>query len=218
MNPPPKLKGLVDDIVGSYAHNSRLYAFMAADATHLQIAEFMTWDAAQPPFSEYLGRWLPRLSPTLAPALEHHIEEEAEGDHAGLFRRMHRELLGELGEPTFELEHARLDRLNYLFSAACAAERSVGFFLGGFLATELMSAKRCAQIGAGLRRVGSKVDLTYFDLHAEADAHHWLEVGTHLIEPGLAAGDIVFEDVQAGVTQRLESSGAYLKWYETRVL
>ncbi len=195
------------------AHNSRVYTFMAERASLHQLAEFLTWDAAQPPFVEYLRPGLAKLPTTLRPALAAHIEDEVSQDHAGLFRVMHTELMAEVGEPSFVVDEARVRRLNGPVSPAYVHERPLGHFLGGFMATELMSQRRCAQLLAGLVRLGSRADRRYLELHAEADAHHWIEVQRDLVWPAIAGGHTDVAEVLAGVHERQERSSEYLEWY-----
>ena len=107
--------------------------------------------------------------------------------------------------------------LNYTFSPECVAKESFEFFCGGFLATEIMSARRCEQLYSGLRRAGVPQEaLTYLSLHAKGDIKHSEQVCMELIEPTLRAGGSARE-MERGLKDRLERSERYLRWYESHV-
>lgn len=75
---------------------------------------------------------------------------------------MYQSLSRRIGQQTFATQQNVLNDLNYTFSKDCAEKESYGFFLGGFYATEEMSAKRCGQILNGLLRLGiPKSELKY---------------------------------------------------------
>lgn len=212
------MTNLIQPVRESYAHNSRLYDYMAKQADLQQIVQFLTWDAEQPAFYVYLRHWLDKTPAEIRPALQEHIAEEEDGDHSGMFKRMFTGLQELAGNPQVEMDPQVLDRLNYVFSAQCAQEQNLGFFLGGFLATEFMSQKRCQQLWDGLRRLQVEFDDEYLSLHAEADAHHWVEVDEKLIEPALAKGLASIDSIQVGIHHRLQSSANFLKYYETKYL
>jgi hypothetical protein len=212
------MSNLIQPVRESYAHNSRLYEYMATQASLQQIVEFLTWDAEQPAFYVYLRHWLDKTPAAIRPALQEHIDEEEGEDHSGMFKRMFSGLQALAGNPTVEMNPAVLERLNYVFSAQCAQEQNVGFFIGGFLATEFMSQKRCQQLLDGLRRLQVEFDEEYLVLHAEADAHHWIEVDEKLAEPALANGFASIDAIQVGINHRLQSSANFLKYYENKYL
>lgn len=80
---------------------------------------------------------------------------------------MYQSLSRRIGQQTFATQQNVLNYLNYTFSKDCAEKESYGFFLGGFYATEEMSAKRCGQILNGLLRLGiPKSELKYLEINA----------------------------------------------------
>ena len=205
-------------ILESYAHNSRLYPHLAQEATREEIVTFLCWDAHQPAFAEFLGHWIDLVPTSVECALRAHIKEEEEEAHADLFKTMLNFLLETTPLPHIDFDEGVLGKLNYVFSEECAHEQSVGFFLGVFFATELMSQKRCQQILDGLNRVGVSDSLEYLSIHAVGDEAHYQDVYDHMILPGLTAGEVDAESIERGIDFRLKASGDYLKWYEERHL
>ncbi|WP_353570782.1 iron-containing redox enzyme family protein [Candidatus Albibeggiatoa sp. nov. BB20] len=212
------MTNLIQPVRESYAHNSRLYDFMEHKADLNQIVEFLTWDAEQPAFYVYLGHWENKVPELIHSALVEHIAEEKDGDHSGMFIRMFEDLQIQAGNPSVNIDPEQLERLNYLFSANSAEEQGLGFFLGGFLATEFMSQKRCEQLWNGLRRLEIQTDYEYLELHAVADAHHWVEVDEKMIEPALKDNLVSVDAIQVGINHRLQTSANFLKFYENEYL
>lgn len=212
------LARLERQILQSYAHNSQLYAALEQSASLEVITHFLRWDAAQPPFFHYLRQWVDKVPPHIRGKLEGHIAVEESERHSALFKEMMAYLDTQITSSTV-LDEARLERLNYTFSPQCAAEQDAGFFLGGFWATELMSAKRCLQIHRGLKRNGVPDSaLTYLRIHFEADSGHGTEVKEMLIEPSLERSPELLGSIGRGVHDRLQRSGEYLMWYELNAL
>ncbi|MEZ4363064.1 MAG: iron-containing redox enzyme family protein [Kofleriaceae bacterium] len=214
---PPRslyLQRLEAQILASYAHNSLVYTTLAEVADLTAITHFLRWDAEQPAFSVYLRRWLPKTPSLVRGELEEHIRVEEDERHSQLFQEMLARLISAVpSEPT--LDERVLEELNYTFSARCAAEEDLGFFLGGFWATELMSAKRCHQLFLGLRRANlAPEELTYLEIHFRCDASHGEEVRDKLILPMLEQTPSLLASVQRGVHDRLSRSATYLRWYE----
>ncbi|MEK7991106.1 MAG: iron-containing redox enzyme family protein [Thiotrichaceae bacterium] len=209
---------LIQPVRESYAHNSRLYDFMAKKADLRQIVEFLTWDAEQPAFYVYLGHWENKVPKSIHSALIEHIAEEKDGDHSGMFIRMYDDLKKQAGDLNIEIDAEQTACLNYIFGDTCAKEQNFGFFLGGFLATEFMSQKRCQQLWDGLRRLNIETDFEYLELHAEADAHHWVEVAEKMIQPTLKDNLISVDAIQVGINHRLQTSENFLKFYENKYL
>lgn len=208
----------IEPVRVSYAHNSRLYNHMAKQAELKEIVTFLTWDAEQPAFYIYLRHWLDKTPLTLRPALLEHIDEEEGDDHSGMFKRMFTGLQALEKQSIIDVDQEQLTRLNYVFSAACAQEQTIGFFLGSFLATEFMSQKRCQQLLDGLRRLQIEFDEEYLLLHAIADADHWVEVDKKLIEPALSQELTSIDAIQVGINHRLKSSAHFLRYYENYYL
>lgn len=208
------LDALERRINASYAHNSRLYETFEATADLTAITEFLHWDAVQPPFSDYLSLWLPQALPCVKAVLEEHIDVEIKERHSMLFKDMLSHL--DLHCPSHSrINHAVLKTLNYTFSEVCSLDHDFGFFLGGFFATETMSAKRCRQIYNGLRRLGiADESLTYFRIHFDADEGHAQEVRTKMIAPLLAERPDLLASVVEGAVDRLSRSDAFVRWYE----
>lgn len=208
------LHRLETQILRSYAHNSLLYSALEHIADLETITHFMRWDGAQPPFFQYLQQWLPTTPECIRPELQRHIAVEVDERHSELFKAMLAHLDSLVATPT-HFDERRLAELNYTFSSQCASERDIGFFLGGFWATEIMSARRCAQIYRGLRRLGiDDRPLTYFRIHFECDEAHGEEVRERLIAPVLVDHPLLVESIEQGVHDRLVRSSAYLMWYE----
>jgi len=209
---------LYDTVVHSYAHNSRLYSHLSEKADLASIVEFLCWDAVQPPFNEYLRLWLPKAPDDLREKLMEHIDVEERERHSLLFRQMHEYLL-KIEPVRTTIDKKRLANLNYTFSGECANERDFGFFLGGFYATEIMSAKRCELLMQGLIRLGiGETFLEYLRIHAIADISHHLEILDLMIIPYLCEKPHEELSIWAGVRDRLERSAEYLKWYEKNIL
>lgn len=203
----------------SYAHNSALYRYLGKYGNGSEILEFLRWDAEQPPFFEFLQRWLPKCPESILPALHESIAEEVEDDHSGLYRQMMTGLEKRFSRGATTLDHAVLARLNYTFSGDCARERSFGFFCGSFYATEIMSAKRCEQLLQGLLRLDVPLsELEYLRIHVEGDQRHFVDVRDKFLQPLLATQPTTAAEIAAGVRDRLERSGSYLRWYESRYL
>jgi len=202
----------------SYAHNSRVYSSLAQEASLEEIVSFLCWDAHQPAFTQFLGHWIDRVPPSAKAGLCAHIVQEEDEAHADLFKVMLNGLLEKTPLPEIDFDVDVLKKLNYVFSEECSSEQDAGFFLGVFLATELMSQKRCQQILDGLRRCGNSDDLEYLRVHAVADCEHFLEVYDEMIVTSVEAGEMNGESVDRGIDYRLESSGDYLKWYADRYL
>jgi hypothetical protein len=201
----------------SYAHNSFLYEYLDKQAGLETITEFLAWDAEQPPFHLYLRHWLTKVPNFLLKPLTEHIEIEESEAHSALFKEMLDHLLTK--HPcTLPLKaNEVLSKLNYTFSEECANETDYGFFIGGFLATEIMSAKRCRQIYNGLKRHGViENKLKYLTLHIESDAQHQVEA-REFAAMAIAEDSNIFNSLRRGVEDRLERSSAYLKWYEQRI-
>jgi hypothetical protein len=210
---------LIEPVRESYAHNSRLYDYMEHQASLHQIVEFLTWWSAESPaFYVYLRRWEDKVPDIIRPALVAHITEEVEGDHSGMFKHMFEDLQNQAGNPTVEIDQEQLKRVGYIFSDISVQEQGFGFFLGSFLVTEFMSQKRCQQLLNGLRRLNVQTNLEYFTLHAEADAHHWIEVDEQMIQPVLANNIISVDAIQVGINHRVQSSANFLKFYESKYL
>ncbi len=104
-------------------------------------------------------------------------------------------------------------------------EQDHAFFAGSFLATEIMSAKRCGQILAGLARLGFASDgrphggapareRTYLEIHAFGDAEHARQVLRDFVAPVLAREPSRRASLFHGVEDRLRRSASYLRWYE----
>lgn len=202
----------------SYAHNSRLYAHFERSASIDEIIRFLRWDSAQPPFFEFLARWIAKAPPSVLPALKEHIDEEIEEDHSGLFRKMMTFLENTFQVAPCDLSGDVLRDLNYTFSEESAARESFAFFAGSFHATEVMSEKRCRQILNGLLRLGvAESELEYLLLHSKADADHAKQVEDCFLTPLLEAGTSPSE-VERGLNDRLSRSERYLRWYESRFL
>lgn len=204
-------------ILTSYAHNSRLFAFFAEEASLYQIVEFIAWTAGQPPFVHFLERGLTRLPAALRPLVRAHIEEEQGEDHLGLWRRMQSELLREVNAPIGEPDHERQARRFYPISPEFADAEPYASFLGSFMASELLNQRRCTQLCLGLARLGSTANRRYLELHTTAESRHWVEVRRDLIAPALEDGWADLAGVQRGVRARLDASADYLRWYEARL-
>ncbi|MCG8425540.1 MAG: iron-containing redox enzyme family protein [Proteobacteria bacterium] len=208
------LERLELQITRSYAHNSLLYSTLENLADVETITHFMHWDGAQPPFARYLRLWLPRAPDCIRRELGDHINIEENQRHSELFTEMLRHLDSLVSSET-DLDQDRLAELNYTFSERCAEERDIGFFLGGFWATEIMSAKRCLQIYRGLRR--NRVadgPLEYFRIHFDSDEAHSRVVRDRMIVPVLQRTPYLLGAIRHGVHDRLSRSGAYVMWYE----
>jgi len=221
-NPDPELKRMIDQldrqVRESDANNSSVYAFLEKRADLETLAIFMNWDGEQPAFNVYLKRWLDKVPSCVKAALADHIREEEEEEHARLFCQM-LDHLNETVEPHVQLDQRVLRELNYTFSKRCADEHDAAFFAGGFLATEIMSAKRCAQVLAGLRRLGvDSSELRYLHLHSEGDIRHVEEVKDRFVRPMLENDPQSIHSIRRGVQDRLDRSNAYLSWYERHVL
>jgi len=202
------------EIERSCANNSRLYRHFETAATLAEVVKFLHWDGVQPAYNQFLRGWLEKTPKPLVPALMTQIREEEEQEHSRLFVEM-LAFLAKLapGEQRFDL--TRLDTLNYTFSRQCVEERAFGFFLGSFLATEMMAAKRYTQLLAGFRRLGvDERGLTFIHLHCGGEVKHTLEAKRDLILPLLRHEPAARAAIAEGVKDRLQRSGAYLKWYE----
>lgn len=216
--PDARFAGLARAVSDSYAHNSALYGRLASASGLEDIFAFLRWDARQPAFNVFLRHWLSACPAPVRGELLAHIAEEEEQGHSALFATMMADLARRLGDPPEPaVDEEVLARLNYTFSAECARERPFGFFLGGFFATEVMSAKRCSQLLDGLRRCGVRPDPDYLTLHVRVDQNHAARVLDLMVAPYLASGGD-FEPVRAGARDRLERSEAYLRYYERRQL
>ena len=198
----------------SYAHNSRLYRFLGEEASGEQVHAFLLWDAAQPPFFRFLEGWTEKDPSLVRPALQAHIDQEIREDHSGLYRQLLAELAQKFPVANPRHDSERLRNLNYTFSAECAAAEDFEFFAGSFFATEIMSGRRCLQLHRRLAALGiSETGLTYLRLHFEEDQAHSEEVATQLLQPLLERGadPAAFE---RGISDRLDRSERYLRWYE----
>lgn len=212
------LDTLGSQIEHSYANNSLLYTHLAERADLTAIVTFLMWDAAQPPFVDYLSRWIDLVPASVRPLLEDHIRVERDEGHSLLFRDMLQHLSG-LCRAEPRCVQSVLATLNYTFSEQCTSEEEAGFFLGGFWATELMSAKRCAQLYRGLKRLGVEEGaLVYLKIHFEADSDHGNEVRSTMIQTALTASPGSIVPLARGVHDRLARSGNYLRWYESNRL
>lgn len=212
------LDRLEAQILRSYAHNSLLYAALEKIADLQTITHFLRWDSQQPAFYKYLQQWLGKCPPCILKELEDHIALEINERHSELFREMMAYLNPLVPAETF-MDDSRADKLNYTFSAECAREQDIGFFLGSFWATEIMSAKRCGQLYRGLRRNDVPDSaLTYMHIHFEADANHGDEVRAHFIQPALQHHPELLPSIRRGVHDRLNRSSEYLMWYEATLL
>jgi len=207
-------------VENSYANNSRLYLALEKTANIDEITDFLCWDAVQPPFTEYLGHWVRRVPKFLRQSLLEHLEIEEREQHSQYFKEMMQLLArytgrGDARPKNGPLDHETLDTLNYTFSARCAHEQNSAFFSGGFFATELMSAKRCAQLFNGLVRNGIPGEqLTYLKIHFGADSHHALEVRNEFLRPLLKDDLTCGLSILNGISDRLRRSAQYLMWYE----
>lgn len=217
LDPGALVESLDLRIESSSAHQSRLYARLASEARLAEIVSFLIWDAEQPPYNVFLRRWLPKAPAGLLKPLEDHIALEERERHSELFNRMMDGLL-RVCRPAVSLDRERLRRLNYTFSRECADRESFGFFVGGFLATEKMAAKRCRQLHAGLRRAGVASGLEYLTAHMEADDDHARQARELFAAPLLELDPSAGRDIERGLADRLERSGEFLSWYEDRFL
>jgi hypothetical protein len=220
--PFPELKRKIDAldrrVVESDAGNHSLYQHLEQNASLADVTIFMNWDGEQPPFNRYLRNWLRKSPPCILDALTDHIREEEEEHHAELFKEMLAHL-NSLTPVQVQFDARVLDALNYTFSARCAEDHEVAFFVGGFLATEIMSARRCAQIRMALVRLG--VDpgkFAYLRLHADNDIRHGQEVKERFVLPLLESDPGAYDAVCEGVDDRLRRSAAYLSWYGCHIL
>ena len=217
---PPfsELLRLEATIENSYAYNSRLYDACESTASLETVTRFLYWDYVQPPFNLFLRKWTSKASGITAIALEAHIRIEEEEEHARLFTEAMDYLAQRVPAPA-DIDYQRLEVLNYTFSDQCAEEQGIGFFIGSFFATEMMSAKRNSQMLAGLTRLGIPEDkLIYFRLHSKVDAAHGREVWDQFIVQSIQDGATTMEQVEAGLLDRITRSGDYLRWYESRYL
>lgn len=217
-NPHEGLALLETQIMRSYAHNSLLYEAMEKAADLETITHFLRWDSQQPSFDVYLKQWVDKCPPCIRKELDEHIGIEVNECHSGLFKEMMTHLDTCVTSET-SIDAGRATKLNYTFSAECAEERDIGFFLGGFWATEIMSGKRCGQLYRGLRRNGvPDTALTYMKIHFEVDANHGDEVRDHFIKPALQQYPELMSSIREGVHDRLNRSAEYLMWYEVTLL
>lgn len=213
-------QSLLAEIEGSYAHNSRLYSALEKSARGEEIHRFYAFDAHQPPFYVFLQRWVPRAEGPVKDALLRHIEEEITEEHSRLFQDMMKVLAKEypISEP--EADELQLQELNYVFSEVCAREQSLGYFCGCFLATEVMSAKRCTQALKGLRRIGfPEPALRYLIIHAEADASHADLAMREFIRQFVTTQSnqaSARAEVEKGLRDRLRRSENFIRWYESK--
>lgn len=209
---------LAAEVKNSYAHNSRLYERLADEATLDEVTAFLQWDAVQPAFNVYLRHWLAKAPTQVRPALIEHIALEESEQHARLFKDMLTKLESK-SKARARPDTAALAKLNYTFSEECANEREFAFFVGGFYATEIMAAKRCAQLHRGLIRLGFGSDeLTYLKIHLDNDDTHAREIEERFIAPLLGQGASASSGIEAGLVDRLNRSSEYLRWYESKFL
>jgi len=213
-------QSLVAEVEGSYAHNSRLYSALEASARGEEIHRFYSFDAHQPPFFKFLQLWLPKAEGLVKDALLKHIEEEVSEEHSRLFQDMMKVLAIEYPISQTMADVPQLRELNYVFSEACAREQSLGYFCGCFFATEMMSAKRCAQTLKGLRRIGfPETALRYLIIHAEADTSHAELAMRDFIRPFVTTQTdqiAARAEVEKGLRDRLRRSENFIRWYETQ--
>ncbi|MGZ3773281.1 MAG: iron-containing redox enzyme family protein [Pseudobdellovibrionaceae bacterium] len=205
-------------VESSYAHNSLIYRTLAEKSDLQGLVQFLDWDNVQPVFFKYLEGWLPKTPDLIKKVLEDHIKVEVDEEHSRLFKEM-LELLHQRVPSSTKINYEKLENLNYTFSEKAAQNESYGFFLGGFYATEVMSAKRSQNILDGLLRLGfEKTALPYLTIHCEADTHHSQEVLDLLIAPVLKKFPEIAAEIQRGLMDRLNRSGSYLLWYERQFL
>jgi hypothetical protein len=198
----------------SYANNSSAYSFFASEASLEQIVSFLHWDADQPAFNIYLRQWLEKCPKEILPGLEEHIAEEEDQEHSRLFMDMFNVLKDKV-QIESNVNNDITHKLNYTFSKECAQNESFDFFLGSFLATEYMSAKRCKQLFDGLLRLGvDRKELEYLEIHFTADADHYQEVINEMIIPCYNNNNANHDEILNGIHDRLNRSAEFLKWYE----
>jgi len=211
-------KFLLKKIEESYAHQSYTYTYFENSATIDEITTFLQWDAAQPAFNIFLRRWINKCPSKILPSLMKHIDEEESEKHSDLFHEMFKYLLS-ISPTTIDLDQSIISTLNYTFSEESERERSFSFFLGSFYATEYMSAKRCLQLYQGLIRLGVPTDkLIYLSTHFTSDASHHKEVLQEMILPFLEFSEGEETTIIEGVSDRLQRSSNFLKWYEQKYI
>lgn len=209
-------KELSEQVEAAYAHNSLLYTYLEKQASLQEIVTFLHWDGLQPAFKHYIERWLVKTPEFLLDELKHHIAEE-EG-HSELFSKMMSNLLGKV-DIDLVVDEERLKTLNYTFSPECVIEQDFGFFCGGFYATERMAGKRYDQLIAGLQRFQiARADIEFMVLHSACESIHSMKALEDLVLPLIAHNQQHYSAVVAGINDRLNRSGTYLKWYETNKL
>lgn len=208
----------MDKIDKCYAHDSRLYRYFEKDAPLEQILEFLNADAQQPPFFQYLKRWMPKTPAYIKAPLLKHIQEEEEGLHAKLLHDLMKYFGASYDFPKRIFKN-KLRELNYTFSSKCVQEKSFDFFLGSFLATEYMSAKRYKQLLNAFERLNIPQDQLHFiKIHAGIDDQHSMEVKNDLIRPHLLKDDNSYSLIEEGLIDRIARSEKYLRWYENEIL
>ena len=197
----------------SYANNNPVYKYLAETADIETITHFLRWDAVQPAYYIYLRRWVDLVPPYIRKCLDDHINVEETEQHSRLFMDM-LDHLNTLVKTDVVIDDKRLQILNYTFNEECPNERNFAFFLGGFFATEIMSAKRCMQILQGLRRNDiSKEYLKFMEIHAGVDSAHGDEVAELLLKPVMIRQPELTSSIWEGMVDRLTRSGHYLQWY-----
>lgn len=202
----------------SYAHNNPAYKYFAEAADLETMTHFMRWDAVQPAYYVYLRRWVDRVPSYVKKCLVDHIHVEETEQHSKLFTDM-LDHLNSLVKREVVLDHGRLRILNYTFNEECLREKNFAFFLGGFFATEVMSAKRCAQILQGLKRnCIPKEYLKFMEIHAGVDSAHGDEVAELLLKPVMMRQPELTPSIWEGIVDRLTRSGHYLQWYSRHQL
>lgn len=213
-----RIQDLYALVNNSYAHNNPAYNHFAKAADLETITHFLQWDAVQPAFYIYLRRWVDLVPSYVRQCLDDHIHEEESEQHSKLFMDMLNHL-NSVVTTNADVDHKRLHVLNYTFNEDCVKEKDFAFFLGGFFATEIMSAKRCSQILEGLKRNNvSKEHLVFMEIHAGVDSSHGDEVAELLLKPIMMKQPEYTQSIWEGVVDRLTRSGHYLQWYSRNQL
>ena len=198
----------------SYANNSLFYEHVRTQASIEEIVLFFRSSSGQSPFNIYIRQWMPLIPQSIRAPYEKHLEIEEVEDHAGMAKEMRENLYARVKNlPPLNTEMS--DTLAYTFSAERVQDKSVGYFLGSFMTTEALSAKRSLQLFEGLRRNGiPENELRFLKIHLEADSHHSAEVAEEMILPALVENPSLALSVMDGVSDRLTRSTIHLNWYE----
>lgn len=219
-HPDVRFLSALDSLVRtSYANHSRIYAYIEARASLVDMLLFVNANAGQPAYDVFLRQWLELIPPVIQRPFREHLKIEVDEDHAGLARRL-------VAHATSLVSADRLDRyfdpekaqlIAYSFAPERTRDRDVGFFLGCFYASELLSATRARQLYRGFRRNGvADEQLTYLKIHSECDLHHGEEVGTDMILPVLAEQPALWTSILEGATDRLARACEHALWFEDR--